>query len=233
MKKTLFPIMILLILSMISCAQEDTNSSDNTVKGGEPAVYSMYNETKESVYVSPRCGGDEYPCPPYGMSQYDTVKDFPIFPAGDTSDLDADQNGMMWLNLLQEQHLDGKKTLAIVLTAGWCSVCKMEMPALKTIYDDYKDDVVFLLVVAENNTPGEAATPDFARNYGNYYKSGDYDNVYVTNSARGAFDGLIDGGFPTNVFLDLRKMKVLDISSGWGDISTYETDLIAAIAASK
>lgn len=43
-----------------------------------------------------------------------------------------------------------EKVLFISFWATWCPPCIAEMPSIKKLYDDYKEEVVFLLVTDEN-----------------------------------------------------------------------------------
>jgi len=45
--------------------------------------------------------------------------------------------------------LDGK-VVFVSFWATWCPPCVAEMPSVKALYDDYKDNVVFLLVTNED-----------------------------------------------------------------------------------
>lgn len=88
------------------------------------------------------------------------------------------------------------KPVVVNFWASWCSFCKIEMPDFQEVYDENKDDVVFLMI---NATDGMRETTEKAKEF--YDEKGYTMPVYfdVDSEAGSAFSVT---SLPTTYFID-------------------------------
>ena len=88
------------------------------------------------------------------------------------------------------------KPILVNFWASWCGPCKSEMPDLETIYNEYKEDVIFLMV---NMTDGSAETVEKASAY--IAQQGYTFPVFYDTASSAAYAYAVTG-IPTTVFID-------------------------------
>lgn len=69
---------------------------------------------------------------------------------------------------LSSESYYGKKPVSITLWATWCGPCVMEIPVLKELYDDYKDQVEFLAISVDDPRIG-GKVKEFVKKHGINY----------------------------------------------------------------
>lgn len=117
------------------------------------------------------------------------------------------------------------KPMLINFWASWCSPCKGEMPDLETVYNEYKDNVVFLMV---NMTDGSRETTKTASAY--IAEQGYSFPVYYDTDQSAAYAYSVTS-IPSNVFVDSDGFVYAGYR-GALDLDTFRShlDVISAVA---
>jgi len=87
----------------------------------------------------------------------------------------------------------GKGPVIINFWGTWCPPCKREMPDLKRIYDEYKDQGLQIVGLAVNDTPEKVKA--FAKQYG-------IDWVMLMANRDAMISFQIGAGIPVTIFID-------------------------------
>lgn len=116
-----------------------------------------------------------------GTSQTTEATDFKVY----------DQNN----NLVSLSDFKGKPVV-INFAASWCGYCVEEMPSFQKAYDNYKDDVVFLIVAAIGSR-GE--TP---KDFDGMIEDGGYTFTYYYDNDQNAVAAFSVTSFPQTYYVN-------------------------------
>lgn len=154
-------------------------------------------------------GPGDYPEPPYGVNQGDTMENLRfVVPE------EEDPDGLVELADFWADK-DGK-LLLVFATAGWCYWCAVENETLLRWDPEYREDGFRILgVVFEDD---QAYPADAAYAY-DYFGPPGYDAQYTYAAdpyfRLGAF--FDKAQTPLNMFVDLETMQIHSIQAGWGE----------------
>ena len=116
-----------------------------------------------------------YPAGPYGYTLGSTMASFTL--------MDSDGN-----TVKLSDYYGTAKAILINQSAGWCTVCRGEMPLLLDWHDTYKDQgFVILQAIFEKGIVGVKADVEFAKNWKDEYGApfpvlADPDNIFLSYS---------------------------------------------------
>ena len=118
------------------------------------------------------------------MEKYDTKDNF----LSTDWNLQHIHNDQMWLS-------DTNKPIFINIWATWCGPCRTELPSINSLYEKYKNDIMFILV-----SPHESIEilKEFAHN--NNYKLPIYTSINQTPYQ------LQTNSYPTTIIIDKNKI---------------------------
>ncbi|WP_152287408.1 TlpA family protein disulfide reductase [Flavicella marina] len=105
------------------------------------------------------------------------------------------------------------KVVFVNFWATWCPPCRAEMPAIQNLYNQYKDDVVFLFVTQENKN--KVAT--FFENYG-------YDLPVYNSGSRVPIQLNTTNSIPATYVIDKRGNIVISKTgaAAWDSKDSFE-----------
>lgn len=142
----------------------------------------------------------EFPTGPYGTAEGSTLDDL-VFVTGDGQSLS-----------IRDIHADPDNRLLIVLTsAGWCTACIEEQPALEDLHQRFGGQGLFILLTLfedKNFLPAdEALVRDWVRRYGvNFAVVADPEFILK--------DYYDERQTPMNMIVDLSSMRIERIFTG-------------------
>ena len=125
---------------------------------------------------------------------------------------------------LESLYQDSSNQLLLLTTAAdWCSVCIEEQPKLQSIFEEYQEDgleIVVALFETSDYQPASAAT---AANWKTRFDL----SYTVVADPEFQLDAYYDSALtPMNMVVDLASMQILWIGTGWD-----ETTLIGILQA--
>lgn len=148
---------------------------------------------------------DPYPSGPYGYTYGDTIADFTLE--------DCDGNSIS----LSDYFDTGVKAIMINSAAGWCSVCRREVPTLQEWYEELKDEGFMILQPMFENDSGAPSNASFCASWRDEYNLTfpvlvDADNYFID------FHPSIQAGetsfaTPLNLIID-RHMRIQYVLEG-------------------
>jgi hypothetical protein len=202
------------VLGTVSCAEEEI------VDGEE--VEDFGGDEGQELQVN----GPEYPIGPYGLKKGSIIENYKFrgFPQpqnGDYSELREFQ-----LADLYNPTGDGRfapdsiwgdrakpKALVIDISSVWCGPCNHEsdvvIPELLETYAPMGGE--FLIQLADGGTVGEPATP---LNLENWAKKYDLPVPHAIDPSYKLSALFEQNAYPTNIIVDLRTMKIVEIIAG-------------------
>jgi hypothetical protein len=150
----------------------------------------------------------EYPSGPYGL-EICSVIDNLSFTLDDESEY-----------TFQDIRADPTRRLLLISTsAGWCTACIEEQPALEALYDARNEEGLEVMVALFQDSNFAPATPLYAKNWKEQY---DLDLTIVIDpaSATGDTEFALSPYYntaltPMNMLVDLESMTILEIILGW------------------
>jgi thiol-disulfide isomerase/thioredoxin len=147
-----------------------------------------------------------YPAGPYGMGEDTVIESLPfLMPDGQTRTLED-----VWKD-------NTKKLMLITTSAGWCTACIDEQPALKEYHQNYGPKGLFILEAVFEDGAYMPATVEYTASWKRQYdlpfevvadvdfKLGRYYNRELS---------------PMNMIVDVTTMKILRITSGFDPNAT-------------
>jgi thiol-disulfide isomerase/thioredoxin len=115
-------------------------------------------------------------------------------------------------------HLRGK-TVVINFWATWCPPCRAEMPALETLYQQYKDRDVVVLGVDVRESPDQVRP---------FIRKGGYSWIFVQDVSGMVSRTYAIRAIPTTFFVG-REGLIREVSIGAMSKDVMEAKLIAAM----
>ena len=109
-------------------------------------------------------------------------------------------------NTIDESVFASHKLTVINFWEPWCGPCVNEMPELEKLYEDYKDQGLYIIGVFSDTTAMDDVR-DVLNNAGTTYPICEYST---------AFDAFMTGYVPTTLFVD-GNGKIIDVSNGYGE----------------
>ncbi len=209
----LFLCLCLLLSSAIILAGCTKYDEDPTVNGDLDAIESDGPASDSDMELETTDGdtsevGDQdfdlpldFPVGPYGVTVGDTISNFQL--------QDCDGNEVQL-----KDYFGSAKVILINKVAGWCTVCRREIPLLQEWYADLHEDGFELLQpVIEKSIPGQPADVEFCRSWRERYEIEfpvlvDPDNIFL-----GYHKDVTQPGTPLNILLD-RNMRIVLIQEG-------------------
>ncbi len=208
MKSKLIAILYLFIFVFSAC--------DDSQKEGEFVDEPLVLKGDDN-YTGEQCGPEIYPCPPYGTSKYQTIRNIAFLPANQAaSDLVA-PSATPSLKAFYQLREEGYQLLLITLSTGWCDVCLAQMQAVVDIVPEYSSPstqprVAFLTIITEDEQL-ETATLEYASQYSTDH--GLDELVPVTNDPNKVFyKYMTSSSYPFNIFINLKDMTIVDYATG-------------------
>lgn len=131
--------------------------------------------------------------------------------------VDGDDTPFTLANVYRDGH---NRLLLINSSAGWCTACIEEQPALAALHDEYADDGLFVLVAVYENAEFAPANANLAARW---------KAQYGLPFAVVADPDFVLGGFydrtltPMNMLVDVDTMQIVKITTG------YDARLVEAI----
>jgi thiol-disulfide isomerase/thioredoxin len=163
-----------------------------------------------------------YPPEPYGKLVGTTIKDLEW--------LDTDKK----IASLRKYHSMAVKTgyprvIILVESAGWCSPCRQEAPALKSLYEDKRLPngqervAVIQTIVDDNINDGIMSNPDeFAKSWKDQYGM---EFPVAGDNGSTSEDGLplleaynASGSIPFNIIINAQTMKIVGLENGTDEV---------------
>jgi thiol-disulfide isomerase/thioredoxin len=114
------------------------------------------------------------------------------------------------------------KVVLLNFWATWCGPCKVEIPDLVALQDQYRDNLVVLGVLVQDDM--NDAIPSFASQYRINYPLLDGNNREDVESAYGPFWGI-----PSSVIID-REGKIAQKHSGIRSREQFEREIVALVS---
>jgi hypothetical protein len=112
---------------------------------------------------------------------------------------------------------ESKKIILATTSAGWCTACIEEQPALKRFQETYGESGLFILVALFEDASYNAATSELAASWQRQYAL-PFDVVADTDFKLGRYYNR--ELTPMNMLVDVNEMKILRISTGFDENAT-------------
>ena len=198
----------LLVFHMTACGA----AGDEVISFCGVAAGSGANATVESRA--------DFPSGPFGV-EICSVIDNLSFTLGDETKIS-----------FQDMRSDPTRRLLLISTsAGWCTACIEEQPALEALYDERQDQGLEVMVALFQDASYAPATPLLAERWKEQY---DLDLTVVADPDIGSGDVKFalspyynTALTPMNMLIDLESMTILEIILGWDE--NRMTSIIDAI----
>ncbi len=127
------------------------------------------------------------------IQETETVQQATVSPDASFSVPDLEGNNVSFDNFL------GKGPLIVNFWGTWCPPCRMEMPDLQKIYDEYKDDGLQIVGLAIKDTPEQVK---------NYISKGGFNWTFLMATMESAKVLELGSGVPMTVFYDAEGNEI-------------------------
>ncbi|HEY3351984.1 MAG TPA: TlpA disulfide reductase family protein [Polyangia bacterium] len=185
---------------------------------------------------APACGPDTYPCPPYGTAIENTIEDLTftgwVDDTADHTPLNNPYRTWGFDYFFQQALTSGAKYLYLNVSAGWCSVCKVENGVLPGIANDYRDQGILFAEVLFEDAQSNPASADFVKAWATKYHLNFTVGVDPTFKTGRFFS---QAATPANFAISLkdqtlagspvRAMEIIFIDTGFVDEATTRSSL--------
>lgn len=138
---------------------QDTTTQDTSSSSTQEEGSNKVGSTTETTSSDKTNGADTNDGDPNdggtkgGEAATSTTEEPPKIEAPDFTIYDLEGKAVQYKDLADD------KVVLLNFWASWCPPCKAEMPHLQTVYEDYKDDVSFIII---NSTDGSRETREKA-----------------------------------------------------------------------
>ena len=192
-----------LALAMPGCADVHSNGDSDARADATDVLPDGAPETAEDDVgrAEEPIGPDDYPPGPYGVAVGDRLENLRF--------LDTEGRELDLADIYADRTV---KLLWIYATAGWCTVCATESPALPDLWSTYHPQGLQILAVVFEDAAGNPAGVRYARSYATRYGF-EFPTVADEPFVLGRY--FDRAATPMNMLVDLTDMEILDIVMGW------------------
>lgn len=222
-------LVVILALSLHGCGT-DGNGNNTPDKGNTGTKDSGTPKADQAVTPkdgsTPSCGPKSYPCGPFGLTAGQLIKNHEF-------------NGFMDPDGLCKEHdkqnVDTSKTVKIALkdyfqanakcpskkkpllwilgSASWCGICINEIKQVRQALSKGQIDkrVAFINVIIDGSSPGASPTDAITKNW---ITSKNLQHTVATDANRDLAKYFTKSGFPLNVLVDTKTMKIYYVKNG-------------------